>query len=78
MSNTAEEKTNLVLKVLRYAKEHDLDVSKKDQVQKILAIIDSERSVVDMEQFMGLLRDTDTLMEMISKKHEIKKTKSSN
>ena len=58
------EKTEQVINVLSYAHEHNLDIQNKDNVKKILEVIDPEHSSEeDMETFMQLLQEVNALIE---------------
>lgn len=67
MDNTndpAVEKTELVVKALDYAHTHNLDISNKDDVKKIVEAVNPEHSSEeDIEELMKLLQAGDTFME---------------
>jgi DNA-binding transcriptional regulator/RsmH inhibitor MraZ len=57
-------KTEQVINALSYAHEHNLDIQNKDDVKKILEVIDSEHSSEeDAEAFMKLLQAANALIE---------------
>ena len=58
------EKTEQVLDALSYAHEHNLDIQNKDDVKKILEVIDQEHSSEEnAEAFMKLLQAANALIE---------------
>ncbi len=60
----AIEKTELVINALSYAHEHNLNIQNKDDVKKILEVIDPEHSSeVEAEAFMKLLQAANDLIE---------------
>ena len=68
MKDKAVEKTELIINAMDYALKHKLDISKEDDVKKILEDIDPEHtSEEEVKEFMSLLQDTDTFMEMTEK-----------
>lgn len=75
MDNKAIEKTELVIKALEYAHNHNLDINNKDAVKKILENFDPMHAdEKDVEEFMKLLQNADTFLEMTASKRENKKT----
>jgi len=68
----AAEKTELVIKALAYAHEHNLDINNRDDVKKILEALNAGDE--DVEEFMNLLQNSDTFMEMKAKEKESEKT----
>jgi hypothetical protein len=57
-------KTEQVINALSYAHEYNLDIQNKDDVKKILEVIDSEHSSEeDAEAFMKLLQAANALIE---------------
>ncbi|HSW97038.1 MAG TPA: hypothetical protein VLF89_04405 [Candidatus Saccharimonadales bacterium] len=75
MKDKAVEKTELVINALVYAQEHKLDINNKDSVRKILEVLDPAHSTEEeVEDFMKLLQDTDTFMEMTATRQNAKKT----
>lgn len=70
----AVEKTELVIKALDYAHTNNLDINNKDDVKRILDFLDPEHtSEADIDEFMQLLQNADTFMDMTAKK-KIEKT----
>jgi len=62
------EKATLVINALDYARTHNLEINNKQDVKKILEALDPlHTSEEEIEAFMKLLQDTNTLMEMIDK-----------
>ena len=68
--------TELIINALDYALTHNLDINNKDDVKKMLEVIDPQRTI-ELDEFMKLLQDADTHMEMSARKL-IKKTDLSN
>ena len=57
-------KTEQIIDALSYAHEHNLDIQNKDDVKKILEVIDPEHSgEEDAEKFMKLLQAANSLIE---------------
>ncbi len=64
----AVEKTELAIKALDYAHTHNLDINNKDDVKKILETLDPQHiSNEKVEEFVILLQDADSFMEMTAK-----------
>lgn len=60
----AIKKTEQVIDALSYAHEHNLDIQNKDDVNKILEVIDPEHSSEEeAEAFMKLLQEVNVLIE---------------
>ncbi len=60
----AIEKTEQVINALSYAHEHNLNIRNKDDVKKILKVINFEHSgEEDAEEFMKLLQAANSLIE---------------
>ena len=60
----AIEKTELVINALSYAHEHNLNIQNKDDVKKILEVIDPDHSSEEeVEAFMKLLQAANSLIE---------------
>lgn len=69
MDDKVTEKTELVIKALDYAHSHNLDINSKTDVKKILEKLDQEHmDEKEVEEFINLLQNADTFMEMTSKK----------
>lgn len=67
MDNNDEvvKKTELVINGLSYAQDHNLDIHNKDDVKKILEVIDPEHvSDEIVADFMKLLLSADALIEI--------------
>lgn len=74
-SDKAVEKTELVVDALSYAHKNSLNINSKDDVKKILEVLDPEHTnEKEVEEFMNLLQNADTFMEMTATKEESKKT----
>lgn len=64
----AVEKTELVIKALEYAHSQNLDINNKDDVKKIVEVLDPEHtSEIEIEEFMNLLQNADTFMDMTAR-----------
>lgn len=75
MDDIVIEKTELVIKALEYAHEHNLDVNNKTDVKKILEQLDPQHiSNDEVKEFMRLLQNADMFMEVTAFKKERKKT----
>jgi hypothetical protein len=74
-NDKAVEKTELIINALEYATTHKLDINKKEDVKKILDILDPEHvTEAEVNEFMKLLQNADTFLEMTAKqKHKITK-----
>lgn len=73
MKDPVEEKSELVIGALQYAHDHSLDINNKEDVKKILEALDPDKSE-DIEEFMKLLQNADTFMEMEADKKKSEKT----
>ena len=73
MNDTVVNKSELVIDALKYAHEHKLDINNKDDVRKILDVLDPEHKE-NVDAFVELLKDADTFMDMTVKERETKKT----
>jgi hypothetical protein len=74
MNNKAKEKTELVINALEYAHEHELDINNNEDVKKILENVDDRYiDENEVEEFMALLQNADTFMEMNASKKKLKK-----
>jgi len=62
MNDTAK-KSELVIDALQYAHDHDLDINKVDDVQKILDVLDPDHKE-DVAEFVELLKTSETFMNM--------------
>ena len=69
----AVEKTELIIKALDYAHTNNLDINNMADVKKILEAIDLVPvSEAEIEEFMNLLQNADTFMDMTAKEKEEK------
>lgn len=74
-SDKTVEKTELVVDALSYAHKNSLNINSKDDVKKILEVLDPQHtSDEEVEEFMKLLQNADTFMEITATKKESKKT----
>lgn len=63
-NDPAVEKSELVVDALAYANTNNLDIKNKEDVTKILQVLDPEHSSEeDVEKFMGLLQGADDLIQ---------------
>ena len=63
--NSTKETAELVIKMLDYAHEYNLNITNKEDVKKILKAFDSsDVSKWNNEELMNLLQDADTLIEI--------------
>jgi len=67
-NDPAVEKTALVINALHYAQVHNLDINNIDDVKKILEALNVENE--NVEEFMKLLQNAETLMDMQAAKKE--------
>ena len=66
--------TKIIIEALTYAHSHNLDISKEEDVEKILNVVDTENLFQgDVMEFMKLLHSADTLIE-----DDVKRRKSIN
>ena len=63
MNDTVTKKSVLVIDVLQYAHDHNLDVNNIDDVKKILEVLDPEHKE-NVTEFAELLKTSDTFMGM--------------
>lgn len=66
MNKTVINKSELVIDALQYAHDHKLDINNKDDVRKILEILDPDHKE-NIDEFTELLKTSDTFMEMTAK-----------
>lgn len=72
----AVKKTELIIKALDYAQKHELDINDRSHVKKILETFDPDHTASkDVDEFMKLLQNADTFMEMTAKKKQSEETK---
>lgn len=72
MHDTVANKSELVIDALQYAHDHNLDVANKDDVRKILEVLDLEHKE-DLDTFVELLKTSDVFMGMKAKEKEDEK-----
>jgi hypothetical protein len=63
MSDTVTKKSELIIDALQYAHDHNLDINKSEDVQKILDVLDPDHTE-DVSEFAELLNTSDTFMSM--------------
>ena len=63
MNDTVAQKSELVIDALQYAHDNKLDINSKEDVQKILDVLDTEHKE-DVDAFMEILKTSDTFMGM--------------
>ncbi len=78
MSDPTVDKTELIIEILHYAQEHDLDINDKEVVKRILKEVGADQSDSEFEELMELLQNADTFMEMTARNITNKKAKQSN
>lgn len=71
-NNQVKEKSELAIDALQYAHDHNLDINKKEDVEKILEAVDPEHKE-DTDKFMELLKNADAAMDVIAKQNEPEK-----
>lgn len=72
MKDPVVEKSKLVIDALQYAHDHHLDINNKDDIRTILEAVDPKH-IDDVDEFMELLKNADTFMEMTAKEKDAKK-----
>jgi len=73
MNDTVAQKSELVIDALQYAHDHNLDINKLEDVQKILDVLDPEHKE-NVAEFAELLKTSDTFMGMDAREKESNKT----
>ncbi|MDO8270043.1 MAG: hypothetical protein Q7T54_05250 [Candidatus Levybacteria bacterium] len=73
MKDPVVQKSELIIDALQYAHDHELDVHNKDDVQKILDVLDPEHKQ-DIDEFAELLKTSDVFMGMKAREKESQKT----
>lgn len=73
MKDPNVEKFELAIDALEYAKEHNLDINNRDDVEKILEVLDPEHTE-DVDEFVELLKNSEAFMKITAKEKEPKKT----
>ncbi len=71
MNDTVVKKSELVINALQYAHDHKLDINNKDDVQKILEVLDPEHKE-NIDEFAELLKTSDVFMGMKAKEIKAK------
>ncbi len=70
----AVEKTELVINAIDYAYTHNLNISNKEDVKKILEVFVPERiSEEEVKEFMDLLEHADAFMEVTASRKDKEK-----
>lgn len=77
MNDPVVQKSELVIDALQYAHDHKLDINNKDDVQKILDVLDPEHKE-DVDAFVEILKTSDTFIGMTAREKESDKTDLSN
>jgi hypothetical protein len=72
MDDLITNKSELIIDALQYAHDNDLDVSNKNDVLKILDVLDPDHTE-DADEFMRLLNTSDMFMNITAKENEDKK-----
>lgn len=73
MKDPVEEKSELIIDILRYAHENKLDIRNRNDVIAILEVLNPSHSE-DVDDCMELLKSADAFMEMNTKEKETNKT----
>ncbi len=73
MDDQTVKKSELVIDALKYANDNDLDISKRENVVKILEVLDPERKQ-DVDEFMKLLLSGEAFMDKTARDKEPEKT----
>lgn len=71
MNDTVVNKSELVIDALQYAHDNNLDINNKDDVRKILEVLDPEHKE-NIDEFMELLKTSDVFMGMKAKEIKTK------
>lgn len=66
MKDPVIQKSELVIDALQYAHDHKLDINNKDDVQKVLDVLDPEHKE-NIDEFIELLKTSNTFMDMTAK-----------
>jgi len=72
MDDTTVKKSELVVDALQYAHDHKLDINNKDDVREILEVLDPEHKE-DVDDFIEILKTSDTFMGMDAREKESQK-----
>ena len=73
MKDPEEEKSELIIDILRYAHENKLDISNRNDVKAILKVLNPNYSE-DIDDCIVLLKSADVYMDMTAKEKETEKT----
>lgn len=73
MKDPVEEKSELIIDILRYAHENKLDISNRNDVKAILKVLNPNHSE-DIDDCIVLLKSADVYMDMTAKEKETEKT----
>lgn len=68
------EKTELVIEILHYAQEHNLDIKDKADIKKVLNAIGSIQPEEEIEELLNLVQDIDTFIDISGKQIASEKT----
>lgn len=71
MNDTVVNKSELMIDALQYAHDHKLDIHNKDDVRKILEVLDPEHKE-NIDKFAELLKTSDVFMGMKAKEIKAK------
>jgi hypothetical protein len=77
MDDTVLNKSELVIDALQYAHDHDLDINSREDVEKILEVLDPDHHE-NIDVFMELLSTSDTFLGMKAKNNFHSKANLSN
>lgn len=72
MKDPVTQKSELAIDALQYAHDHNLDINNKDDVRKILDVLDPDHKE-DIDEFAELLKTSDIFMGMKAKEVKDKK-----
>lgn len=74
MNDSAAKMSALVIDALQYAHDHNLDVTKKEDVSKILDALDPNHTQ-NLDTFFEILKTSDVYLDMKARKLEEKRPK---
>ena len=69
MKDPVVQKSELVIDALQYSHDHNLDINSKDDIQKILNVLDPEHKE-DVDSFIEILKTSDAFMGMDAREKE--------
>jgi hypothetical protein len=72
MNNQLTKKSELVIDALQYAHDHNLDINVRDDVEKILEVLDPDHKE-NIAEFCELLKTSDTFLGMKARDIQAKK-----